>query len=157
MLICINLDTVRVLVTTYMSYAITGMSELSSFKIYVLRIELFWAAFKSGFLTSFLPKEDCILLVFNGKVEWTFWFIHLCRTVGFEYFVVFQPDTVHGELFQKYNKTSHGPEDFQTMTVSGCSLRFPHKDFVASFRIVLHMKCRPTEDAVTYFWLEKKM
>ena len=43
------------------------------------------------------------------------------------------------------------------VTDFGCSLRFPHKDFIASFKIVLRMKCRPTEDVRTYFCLETKM
>ena len=45
----------------------------------------------------------------------------------------------------------------QAVTDFGCSLRFPHKDFIASFRIVLRMKCRPTEDLQMYFCLETKM
>ena len=43
------------------------------------------------------------------------------------------------------------------MTVFGCFLRFPHKDFIASIRIFFAMKCRPTEDVRMHFWLETKM
>ena len=45
----------------------------------------------------------------------------------------------------------------QAVTDFGCSLRFPRKGFIASFRIVFPMKCRPTEDVGMYFWLETKM
>ena len=45
----------------------------------------------------------------------------------------------------------------QAMTVFGCFLRFPHKDFIASIRTFFSMKCRPTEDFRMYFWLESKM
>ena len=43
------------------------------------------------------------------------------------------------------------------MTDFGCSLRVPHKDFIALFRIVLRTECRPTEDVGMYFWVETKM
>ena len=45
----------------------------------------------------------------------------------------------------------------QAMTVFGCFLRFPHKDFIASIRIFFAMKCHPIEDIKMYFWLETKI
>ena len=48
----------HVLVTTYLSYTLAGKSESRSFEVRVLQMELFWAAFKSGFPTSFFPKWD---------------------------------------------------------------------------------------------------
>ena len=45
----------------------------------------------------------------------------------------------------------------QAVIFFGWFLRFPHKDFIDSFRIVFPMKCRPTEDVGMYFLLETKM
>ena len=42
----------------------------------------------------------------------------------------------------------------QAVKLFGCTLRFPHKDFIALIRIVFIMKCRPTEDVGMYLWLE---
>ena len=44
----------------------------------------------------------------------------------------------------------------EAMTDFGCSLRYLQKNFIPSFRIVLRMKCRLTEDVEMYFWLETK-
>ena len=125
MSICINLGTFHVLVTTYLTYTITGTSESSSFEIQVLRTELFWAAFKSSFL---IPNIIAwILLVFIGKVEWRFWFIHPCRTITFEHFAVFNQTAFMVNCLRSGIAQSSSRRVFQTMTVFGCFLCFPHK------------------------------
>ena len=95
--------------------------------------------------------------MFNGKVEWRFWFIHLCRTMAFEYFVVFNRTVFTVNCLRKGIKHSASRGLVQAVTDFGCSLSFPHKEFNASFRIILRMKCRPTEGVGIYFWLETKM
>ena len=55
--ICINLATFHVLVTTYLSYTITGTSESSNFEIQVLRTELFRTAFKVASRLRSFPRE----------------------------------------------------------------------------------------------------
>ena len=45
----------------------------------------------------------------------------------------------------------------QPVPVFGLSLCSQHKDFIASFRIVFSMKCRPNEDVGMYFGLETRI
>ena len=42
------------------------------------------------------------------------------------------------------------------LTVFGSFHRFPHKDFIAFFKIVFPVKCRSTEDIGIYLWLVNK-
>ena len=53
------------------------------------QVHLNWVASNSTFLTLFF-KYYCLdfLLAFSGKVVCRFWFIHLCRMMAFDYFVV---------------------------------------------------------------------
>ena len=60
----------HVLATTYLSYILTGNSESSSFEIQVLRTDLFLAAFKSGFPTSFFPKTDFLYQILSPGFNW---------------------------------------------------------------------------------------
>ena len=93
-----------------------------------------------------------ILLVLNGKVERRLLFIHLC----FWIFCSTYPDCVHGQLSEKWEKTLSVLKTCPRLTVYGSFPRFPHKDFIAFFRIVFAMRCRPTEDIGIYFWRENK-
>ena len=159
MLICINLETFHVLVTTYLSYKITGKSESSNFEIQVLRTELFWATFKSRFLTSFFPKGDFLYQILSPGFNWCLfnWFIHLCKMMAFEYFLVSNRTAFMVNCLRSVIKHSSSRRLVQAATDFGCSLRFPHKIFIPSFRIVLRRKRRLTENFGTYFWLETKL
>ena len=143
--IIINLGTFHILVTTYLSYTTTGMSELSSFEIQVLQTELFWAAFKSSFPTSCTKYYH---LDFAGESR---------RKITFERFAVFNQTAFIVNCLRSGVAHSLSRRVVQAMTVFGCFLCFPHKDFIASIRIFFAMKCRPIEDVRMYFWLETKM
>ena len=95
--------------------------------------------------------------MFIGKVEWRFWFIRLCRKMAFEYFLVFNRTAFMVNCLRSGIKHSSSRKLVQAMTVFGWSPRFPHKDFIATFRIVFLMRCRPNEDVGMYYWLETKM
>ena len=76
--------------------------------------------------------------------------------MAFEYFLAFNwtafmVNCLRNEMKHLSRRLVQAATDF------GCSLRFPNKNFIASFRIVLRRKCRPTEDVGMYFWLETKM
>ena len=140
--ICINLGIFHVPVTTYLSYTVTGTSESSSFEIQVMRTELFWVAFKSIFPTSFFSKEDFLYQIlspgfcwcFFGKVKWRFWFIHLCRTITFEHFAVFNRIAFMVNFLRSGIAHLLSRRAVQAMTVFGFFLRFPPKDFIGSIR-----------------------
>ena len=74
-----------------------------------------------------------------------------------EYFVVFHRTVLMVNCLRSGIKHSSSRRLVQAVTVFGWSLRFPHKDFIDSFRIVCPMKCRPTEDVGMYSWLETKI
>ena len=95
--------------------------------------------------------------MFNGKIEWTFWFIRLCRMTAFEYFVVFNRTAFMVDCLRSWMKHSSSRRLVQAVRNFGCFLCFLHTDFIAPFRIVFPMKCCPTEDVGMYFWLETKM
>ena len=77
--------------------------------------------------------------------------------MAFEYFVVFNWITFMVTCLRSGIKHSLSRRRVQALIVFGYSLRFLLEDFIASFRIVLRMKCRPTEVVRMYFWLEIKM
>ena len=165
MLICINLETFHILPITYLTYTITGASESSSFEIQVPRMELFLTDFKSGFLTSFFPKGDFLYQILSpgfysclkvkenedsgsfNSAGWRF----------FNNFVVFNRTAFMVNCLRSGIKHSSSRKLVQAVTIFGCSLCFRRKDFIALFRIVFPMKCRPTEDVEMYFWLETKI
>ena len=95
--------------------------------------------------------------MFNDKAERRLWFIHSCRTMAFAYFVEFNRTAFMANCLRSGMKHLLSRRLVQVVTVFGWSLRFAHKDFIASFRIVFRLKCRPTEDVGMYFWLEIKM
>ena len=95
--------------------------------------------------------------MFISKVEWRFWLIHLCRTITFGHFAVFNQTAFMVSCLRSGIAHSSSRKGVQAMTVFGCFLRFPHKDFIASIRIFFAMKCHPIEDVRMYFWLETKM
>ena len=73
---------------------------------------------------------------------------------GFWIFCGTYPDCVHGQLFEKWDKTLSVPKT--GLTVFGSFHRFPHKDFIAFFGIVFFVTCRSTADNGIYFWLVNK-
>ena len=71
---------------------------------------------------------------------------------GFQIFCNTYPDCVHGQLFEKWDKTLSVPKTWPELTVFASSHRFPHKDFIGFFRIVFPVKCHSTEDIGIYLW-----
>ena len=72
---------------------------------------------------------------------------------GFRIFCNTYPDCVHGQLFKKWDKTLSIPQTWPELTVYGSFHSFPHKDFIAFFKIVFPGKCRFTENIGIYLWL----
>ena len=77
--------------------------------------------------------------------------------MAFEYFLVFNRTAFMVNCLRSVIKYSLSRRLVQAATDFGCSLCFPPKNLIASFRIVFRMKCRPTEDVGMYFCLETKM
>ena len=77
--------------------------------------------------------------------------------MAFEYFAEFNPTAFIANCLRSGMKQLLSRRLVQVVTVFERSLRFVHKDFIASFGIVFLLKCRPTEDVGMYFWLEIKM
>ena len=73
--------------------------------------------------------------MFIGKVEWKFWFIHLCRTITFEHFAVFNQTEFIVNCLRSGTSQSLSRTVVQAITLFGCFPRFTHKDFIASVRI----------------------
>ena len=72
---------------------------------------------------------------------------------GFWTFCSTYLDCVHGQLFEKRDKTVSVPKSCPGLRVFGSFHRLPHRDLIAIFRIVFSVNYSFTEDIGVYLWL----